>query len=139
MDAICRKCGSPYQAKRRTSKYCRKSCKSAYNQQVKRGQAPANPLTNDEAYLLEIVLEIAELSAAIWAEQQAGATGLSITSFERLGRCARVETLERVKLLKERLEAKKRFEGQRLRSKKKQSPPGNAPEGEADGGVSGNK
>ena len=138
MDAICRKCGVTYQAKRKTSKYCEKSCRSAYNQQVKRGQAPANPLTNNEAYLLEIVLEIAGLAAAIWAEQQAGATGLSLDSFERLGRCARVGGLGKIGLLKERYQARKRFEEQKLRGRKKPLKPGNAPAEEAGEGFSSN-
>jgi hypothetical protein len=128
MDAICRKCGRPYQAKRKTSKYCKKSCRSAYNQQVKRGQAPANSLTNDEGFLLEIVLEIAGLAATIWAEQQAGATRLSVASFEHLQRCAQVESSIEVKLLKERYETSKRLEGRKFRAKKPPLKPKNAPE-----------
>ena len=80
--------------------------------------------------MLEIVLEIAGLAAAIWAEQQAGATGLSLASFERLGRCARVGELAEISLLKERYEARRRFEKQKLRGRKKPLIPGSAPEKE---------
>lgn len=123
MEAICRKCGRSYQAKRRTSKYCKKSCRSAYNQQVKRGLALGNPLSADEAYLLEITQEVVQLAATIWAEVQAGVAHLPLSSIERLGRCARVGTLDRVKQLQERYAEKQRLDAKKQGVVKKPQKP----------------
>jgi hypothetical protein len=123
MDAICRKCGVLYQAKRRTSKYCKKSCRSAYNQQVKRGLALANPLSADEAYLLEITLEVVGVAAMIWTEVQRGAASLPIASVERLGRCARIGTLDEIKQLQARYAEKKRLDTKKQWTKKKPTKP----------------
>jgi hypothetical protein len=132
MDAICRKCGNSYQAKRRTSKYCKKSCRSAYNQQVKRGLALANPLSDDEASLLEIVQEVVQLAATIWAEVQTGAARLSIPSIERLGRCARIGTLDKVKELQERYAEKQRLNAKKQQAKKKPAKPAQEKGGQED-------
>jgi hypothetical protein len=126
MDVICRKCGALYQAKRKTSKYCKKSCRSAYNQQVKRGLALANPLSADEAYLLEITLEIVGVAAMIWTEVRYGAATLSLASIERLGRCARIGTLDEIKQLQARYAEKKRLDAKKQWTKKKPTKP--APE-----------
>ncbi len=123
MESICRKCGNTYQAKRSTSRYCKKSCRSAYNQQVKRGLALVNPLSTDEAYLLEITLEVVALAATIWAEVQTGAAHVSIPSIERLGRCARVGTLDKVQQLQGRYAEKQRLDAKKQQVKKKSTKP----------------
>jgi hypothetical protein len=130
MDAICRKCGSSYQAKRKTSKYCKKSCRSSYNQQVKRGLALANPLSDDEAYLLEIALEVVALAAIIWDEVKTGAASLSIPSAERLGRCARVGTLDRIRQLQGRYAEKQLLDAKKQVPKKKPTQPTQKQSGE---------
>jgi hypothetical protein len=129
MDAICRKCGVLYHAKRRTSKYCKKSCRSAYNQHVKRGLALANPLSADEAYLLETTLEVVGLAAMIWTEVRYGAATLSMASIERLGRCARIGTLDEITQLQARYAEKKRLDAKKQRTKKKPTKPASEPGG----------
>jgi hypothetical protein len=89
---------------------------------VKRGQAIANPLSERETYLLEVVLEVAELAASIWAEISSETGRLSIANAERLGRCAGAAQWERIRQLKERYEQMKRLSGKGIsRSRRKKS------------------
>jgi hypothetical protein len=90
---------------------------------VKRGLAVANPLSNDEAYLLEITQEVVQLAATIWAESEAGLIRLSLSSAELLGKCARVGALDRVKQLQERYAEKQRLDAKKQGVVKKPKKP----------------
>lgn len=83
----------------------------------------ANPLSNDEAYLLEITQEVVQLAATIWAESEAGLIRLSLSSAELLGKCARVGALDRVKQLQERYAEKQRLDAKKQGVVKKPKKP----------------
>jgi hypothetical protein len=123
MDAICRKCGNTYQAKRSTSKYCKKSCRSAYNQQVKRGLALANPLSNDEAFLLNVLLDVVYLAAAVLDEARTTTTSLSNLNLTRLRTCVQVKEYGLIKQLQGRYAEKQRLDAKKQQATKKPTRP----------------
>jgi hypothetical protein len=86
---------------------------------VKRGLAVAKPLTSDEAWLLEITLDVVALGAAIWDEVLSGAAHLSLASAERLGRCAGVGMLDKIKQLQGRYAESQRLDVKRQQANKK--------------------